>query len=191
MAQINLLAQSSYYIAAARRRRRILFGMAAGVAAVVAVVWLGLWVWQRMAQQQLDETTVTLQDIEAKIRVQETDARRVRLFEGRLAALEQLFQGRQSWVPLWQEFERLLPPTVVLTSLTVRDGSGAIEVVGQAPTPDDVALLIASLTSTTTRPTLFSAVSVDQVTREVEKSADGIETGAFYRFTARLTRGAQ
>ena len=185
-AQINL-APETQFAAAARRRRRVLYIIAAVIVVVALLAWLLLFGLRQRAQAQVAAVDESIAALETEITRLGGDADRVASFEGRLAALETLLDRHVTWTPLLQEFERLLPPAVTLTSLEVAEGGSTIQIAGTTPNLDDVAQLLASLETGSDRETLFSDVSLSSTFREEQVDENGEVVSAYFVFQVRLT----
>lgn len=186
MAQINLAPQTQF-AAAARRRRRVLYIIAAGVLVVLLLAWLVLFGLRQRAQAHVTAVDESIASLETEITRLGDDVDRVASFEGRLSALETLLDQHVTWTPLLQEFERLLPPAVTLTSLEVSEGGSTIRIGGIAPNLDDIAQLLASLESGSDRQTLFGDVSLQNTFREEQINDEGVVVSAHFVFNIRLT----
>lgn len=185
-ANINL-APASQYAAAARRRQRSLYVLAVVIVAAIVVTWAVLFLVRRSSEAALAAASGELAGVETEIARLAPDAERIELFEGRLSALDTLLDSHISWGPVLGGLERLLPPTVVLTSINVNYDQRTMELRGISPNIDEVAQALASLTASEERPTLFRSVTLNQVQREEERDEQGVVVGVSYTFSAKLT----
>lgn len=186
MAEINL-APGTEYLALATRRRRRIFGITAAIILLVAAVWGGLFLLQSSYQKQHQDLTQQLSSVEAEIMRLGEQAQRVKLFEERLSAVAGLIDTHVAWDPFLKELERILPPPATLTRLEVDVRGHTVELSGQTPDVDAVAVTLASLASTPARPTTFATAALDSVTRLEQTNPDGQLVGVRYEFTAHLT----
>ncbi len=183
---INLAPGTQYIVASQKRRQRLYF-LSAVIAILAIVVWAALGIYKWQAGNKLAEASTNLQTVEGEISKLDTDAKRIVLFEQRLKNLDQLLDGHISWNPLLAEIERLLPPTTVVTALSVDSSQSTMTLSGFTPDVDQVAQTLASLTNASDHKTLFSGASINTITRQEQKNPDGTAGPVRYQFGAELT----
>lgn len=183
MTQINL-APGTQYIAAARRRRQALYLMSGAMLVVLLVVWLVFFFWQKSVDAKVTAGTADLQKLEVEIKQAGDAVSRIKLFEGRLTALDQLLDNHMSWGGVLGEIERLLPPQTVLTSIDANQLSGIVSVQGRGAAIDLVALTLASFRSTPTHETLFTDVTFTDISRKENLTPEEQALGPQYIFAA-------
>ncbi|MEX1997901.1 MAG: hypothetical protein WEA04_04495 [Candidatus Andersenbacteria bacterium] len=185
MATINL-APGTAYLASIRRRRRALFSLSIGIVVLLVVMWGILAGLQSSAARALTRSQAQLQGLERRIIEAGDDVTRITLFEERIDALEELLATHVSPLPLLQEIERLLPAPTVLIDLEMTTREGQLIVSGNTPNIDEVAQTLASLTTSPTRKTMFTAVDLASIARNETASPDGTVTTINYSFQATL-----
>ncbi|MEK7556797.1 MAG: hypothetical protein AAB538_02355 [Patescibacteria group bacterium] len=185
MAEINL-APGSEYLGLVRKRRRRVYAWTFLIAAAVAVVWGGLFVYQQQLIQKKREVDRRLAAVEAEITRLGDQATRVTLFEGRLAAVDDLLSDHVTWDPFLQDLERLLPPPAIVTRIEVNVTEGKVELGGETPDIDTVSQTLASLASTPSRPTIFSSATLENVNRVQQDNIAGEAISVRYEFAASL-----
>lgn len=186
MAEINL-APGTEFASLARRRRRRIFGLAALIVATILIIWGGLFLLKSNYIRQQREVEQQLTSVEAEILRLGEQGKRVKLFEERLLAIAGLLDTHIAWDPFLKDLERILPPPATITRLRVDAHNSLVELRGQTPDVDIVAQTLASLASTPTRPTIFTSVVLDGITRHEQRAQTGELIGAYYEFTAHLT----
>jgi Tfp pilus assembly protein PilN len=181
MATVNLVP-STQYLAAARSRRSFLLLSAAGIVVVLALAWGALLLWGSMVDKQLADAEGRTNALQTKLAAAEPAATRISLFENRVGLLAALLKKHTAIDPLLVELEKRIPTTVSLNSLTLSASPGSMALNGVAPTPDDVAQLVASLNSTPTHPTLFTHIQLGSIERK-DVTQDGQAVGTNYVFS--------
>lgn len=186
MATINL-APGSRYLVAARLRRQRLFILSAIGALILAGIWGGLF----FVQQQLQKTQGTLRNqlaaINAQIELAQSEARRIVLFEGRLAVIDNLLNSHLDWNPLLIDLEKFLLPTVALGRMELDSSKGTVLLEGYTNDMDQVAQTVASLTNAAGHATLFSEANVAQIQEEIVKLPNTEQQIKRYHFSLSLT----
>lgn len=145
MPSVNLAPGTQYIIAAKKRRRRVFAGVWS-ITALLVLIWLGLFAYQRQLEAQLEQTENKIRDVQSEIARLNEEAQRVEQFEAQLASLGDLLGQHISWDPVLQSIETLTPQSVRLESLTLRADDGQVNMIGTTTDIDQVAQAIASLT---------------------------------------------
>lgn len=185
MATINL-APGAQYLASIRRRRRFLIGLTTAIFLVTTLTWLGAYLYVKSIEGNIARAQTELQQLETQLAALKPDLDRIMLFEGRLTTLKTLLDNHISWVPLLAEIEKLLPPPIVLTTVTVQSDTGIVDVIGNAPDVDQIAQTLASLTAARQPAQLFTEGEILSAQRTQVSGSDGQAVGAEYRFTAKV-----
>ena len=180
------LAPGTQQIVELRRRRQRLFVISAVVAGITAVAWGILFLYHRQLVSQEKTIQEHIDTVQRKISSLDTDAQRIIAFEERLNDLGALLDAHVSWDPLLADFERLLPPATVITSLDASIENKKIALTGVTPDVDQVALTLASLQNSPGHKTVFTNVAVSAINRNDTKAADGSVAATNYGFTAEL-----
>lgn len=186
MAEINL-APGTEYAGVVRHRRRRTLGLATLLIAVVAIVWGGLFIYQQRLVQEKRDADRRLSAVEAEIARLGDQGKRVTLFENRLVAVDSLLTAHIAWDPFLQDLEKVLPPPALINRLKVSLEDGTIELTGETPDLDVVAQTLASLVSTSARPTIFTSGALQSVKRIEQENPAGEPVSVRYDFSADLT----
>lgn len=186
MPSVNLAPGTQQIVAARRRRRRLLL-LTALVLLAVGMAWGGL-LWY---EQSLNQDHAALQDrlrtVQTEIARLSTSAERVQLFENRLAVLGGLLNQHVRWEPLLQNIERLLPPSVTITALTIDATLGEVSLQGFTTDTDQVAQALASLLSDKTQ-TVFTDGTYSSIQQKVVAGAEeGAPAQVQYEFGITLS----
>ena len=179
MPSINL-APGTQYVIAARKRRRRLYGISILIIAVFFGGWMLMYGYLLSLRSSSDDLQKELQGVNQRIQTLREDALRVTLFEKRLVDVTTILNNHISWDRVFGDIERLLPPDAVVASFDAQSGSSTIVLRGRTQNIDQVALALASLTSSAGTPSIFESGSVKEVVRQEQ------ESGAVYSFTMML-----
>lgn len=182
MPSINL-APGTQYIIAARKRRVRLYGIAVLVAALFALGWGTLYVYQNSIEKKDADLQAKIQTASTQIEALHDDAVRVALFEKRLVDVKTLLDAHIQWNGVFADLERLLPPDTVLSNFDAASDSPTITVQGTTAQMDQVSIAIASLTAG--QAGIFRSGSVKNIQRQEQKNGD--QVSVVYSFTATLT----
>lgn len=184
MAQINL-APDVQFMAAARKRRQQLFLIAGVLGVLLLFIWLALLALRANSFNQLQKAEQELSAVEAELTRLGPDVARIEHFEARLASLDSLLDMHVRWVPLLSDLERLLPPTISLKRFEVTSDAHEAKLIGLTANLDEVAQTLASLISSTDRPTLFTSGHISSANRATV-IVDGATVGNQIEFSAQL-----
>ncbi len=179
MPSINL-APGTQYVIAARKRRRRLYGISLLIVVVFAVGWMLMYGYVLSLRNTSEDIQGQLASANQRIQTLREDAKRVALFEKRLVDIRTLLENHISWDRVFGDIERLLPPDTIITGLDARSDNTTLTLQGRTQNIDQVALAVASLTSSAGVPSVFTSGSVKGVVREEQ------EGGAIYTFTMTL-----
>ncbi|MEO6077993.1 MAG: PilN domain-containing protein [Candidatus Andersenbacteria bacterium] len=183
MPSINL-APGTEYIIAARRRRQRLYGISVAVVLLFAIGYGVLFFIQQSLTNQNEALKTDIQALDAKIQSSKTDATRVALFEKRLTETTGLLNAHVKWDQVFTDVERLLPSSVVLTSVEAGTDASIVTISGTTADMDAVAQTIASLSAGQNHDSMFSNGTIKSVSRVEQKNGDQIVTS--YTFTITL-----
>jgi Tfp pilus assembly protein PilN len=187
MATINL-APGTQYAVAARKRRGRLYITAAILAVGLLAVWGALFLMNSSLAAKQAQADSDARNIDLAIASAQNDAKRVVAFESRLTSLQGLLDQHIVWNPVFTDLERLLPPSVVLTSAIFNGTAGTIEFSGTTTDMDQVAQALASLRNQAQHQTLFIDGTVGSVERvETKATPDNPTPSVSYKFSASLT----
>lgn len=183
MPSINL-APGTQYIITARKRRVRLYGIAVAIIVIFLLGWLGLYMYVRSLTASSEEVKAQITSVDQKIQALREEATRVSLFEKRLTDVSHLLDSHIGWDKVFAEVERLLPGDTVLTSFDAVSDSSTITVQGTTQNLDQIALALASLTSSKNHPSIFERGSVKEIRRQDQKVGEATVT--VYTFTMTL-----
>ncbi len=179
MPSINL-APGTQYVIAARKRRRRLYGVSILIVAVFFGGWMMMYGYLLSLRNSSDDLQKELQGVNLRIQTLREDALRVTLFEKRLVDVSTILSNHISWDRVFGDLERLLPPDAVITSFNAQSENSTIVLQGRTQNIDQIALALASLTSSAGAPSIFESGTVKEVSRQEQ------ESGATYTFTMTL-----
>ena len=179
MPSINL-APGTQYVIAARKRRRRLYGVSMLIVAVFFGGWMLMYGYLLSLRNSSEDLEKELQGVNLRVQTLREDALRVTLFEKRLVDVNTILNNHISWDRVFGDLERLLPPDSVITSFDAQTGSSTVLLQGRTQNIDQIALALASLTSSAGTPSIFESGSVKEIARQEQ------ESGAAYTFTMTL-----
>lgn len=180
------LAPGSQYVLRSRRQQRRLFGIALLVLLVLGLIWAALSAYQQRQLGQQEQLATQLRNVRTEIAKLEGESGRIRSFESRLTALDQLLDEHIIWSDLFTDLEGLLPADVLIRSLEVDSAASTIKVSGETGNIDRVAVALATLSNANST-SAFSAGSIGSVTPEEEVNPDTEEVIRKVIFDAELS----
>lgn len=146
MPSVNLAPGTQYAIAARKRRIR-LFVVAVIVLIVVAIAWVGLFLYESQLKTQVRGVQEQLSNVQAELASLSDGAKRVEQFEKQINALAAVLKDHIEWEPVLQNVEKLMPPATRLSSLEANAETGELFLSGHTPDIDQLSQAIASLKS--------------------------------------------
>lgn len=162
MPQINLAPESQYLLAIRRRQNRIYY-IALFIIVLFLITWAGFVFTENSYQNNLSQAQDDLAAVNTQLAAMGEKASRVSSFEHRTRVLGELLNRRVSWAPVYNELEKLLPAPAILTHMEVDITSSEIKFSGFAPTLDDIAQTLASISSSNAPNKVFISGSVTAV----------------------------
>lgn len=178
---VNLVPGREHALAA-QKRRRVLTAVAVVIALMTLVIWLIIFAVNSSALAAQKEAEDHLDSVKNEIEKLAEAARRVELFENRLASLNSLLDTHIQWDPLLLEIERLLPPPIQITDLEVKSEDGTLLLGGIAPDLDQLAQGLASLENSDNHSTLLSQARLETSFRETQTGENNEVVGQHYVF---------
>lgn len=187
MAQINLVPGSQYRLLV-RRRRRVLYSLTMLLAGATVAAGIILSLLVSIAENTAQSVQQELHSVETQIAAASEQVKKIQLFEGRLASLDQLLANHRIWSLYLQEIERLLPPETILTSLKGNHSDRTLELSGTTPNIDSISVALANLQNQAPgHPTLFVTGTISNVVQVDQTGPAGELLGHRYAFKMSLT----
>ena len=186
MPSINL-APGTEFIIAARKRRQRLYGIAIAIISLTGIGYGGLWFMEHSLNNQNEALINGIHAAEAQIQKSQADVVRVELFEKRLTQTKTLLDSHVIWDKVFADLERLLPPTVTLTSVDMGTDASTLIVQGFTPDVDAVAQAISSLSAGENHVSLFSKGIMKNITKAEQRDLNLAAAPTGYSFAITLT----
>jgi Tfp pilus assembly protein PilN len=185
MPSINL-APGTQYVIVARKRKIRLYAISLSVVVIFLIGGGGLFAYVQTLQSSSEQVKAEINAVDQKIEVLKDDARRVALFEKRLADTSQLLGNHVTWNTIFADLERLIPTDTIFLSLDASSESASVIVRGTTSNIDQVGLALASITKDVSHASVFESGTVKTIQRQVAQAGDGSTGSVQYIFDMTL-----